>query len=493
MIGAIVTCRPVYLAELMTRRITKRTSRRTHRPKGASSSVLPAEWSAEVRLDIEKLSHDGRGIAHRQGKIQFVEGALPGETVMAQLLSSRGKFDELKVVTIENPSADRVTPPCQHAAVCGGCSLQHLREDAQIAFKAATLREQLAHFGGMTATEEAAITWVPAIRGSAQGYRRKARLGARFIARLNQMVLGFREKNSNLITDVTQCSVLDERVSRQLPALHAVLRDLSVYDRIAQIEIACGDEEAVLILRNLSPLNASDQQALRAFGQACGLHIYLQPKGPDTVQRLWPESGVAGTTAEGAARLHFTLPDFDVRLAAHPADFMQVNAAVNRQMVAQAIDWLDLQAQDRVLDLFCGLGNFSLPLARCAAQVTAVEGDQAMVQRGRENALANGLSNVTFHTADLQADFTRAAWAGEGFDKILIDPPRSGALDVVQYITAFAPQRIVYVSCNPATLSRDARELKARGYRLARVGVLDMFVHTTHVESMALFVSNHSA
>jgi 23S rRNA (uracil1939-C5)-methyltransferase len=261
-----------------------------------------------------------------------------------------------------------------------------------------------------------------------------------------------------------------------------MLHDLDAYSRIAQVEVACGDDVAVMVFRNMDDLSDGDREKLIAFGQAHDLHIYLQPKGPDTVHRIWPES--SGPDDE---RLSYRLDEFDLTMKFHPMDFTQVNAGINRAMVHRAVEWLDVQPGERVLDLFCGLGNFTLPLARRGGQVVGVEGDETMVLRGRENAELNGLDNVDFHGADLHGDFTGQSWAKEGFDKILIDPPRSGAEEICKYLTAFGARRIVYVSCNPATLARDAGVMVRNGYRLVRAGVMDMFPHTTHVESIALF------
>lgn len=435
---------------------------------------LPAE---PVSCQIERLSHDGRGLAHHEGKIQFVDGALPGERVLARFTGSRRRFDELRAVEVIEASAERVPEPCAHAGICGGCSLQHMAPSAQIQFKEATLREQFAHFGGIQPEQ-----WVPPMQGPELGYRRKARLGVRYVSKRDEVLIGFREKRNSFITDVEHCPVLDPRVGMQLPALRDLVRGLTVYRAIAQIEVACGDEAAALVFRHLEPLQDSDLEALVTFGRAHDLQIYLQPGGPDTVHRLWPEGG--------QDRLSYRLEDFGVSLYFHPMDFTQVNADINRQMVAQALEWLDPRPGDRVLDLFCGLGNFTLPLATLAAQVTGVEGDESMVVRGRENVAANGLDNVKFHAANLQGDFTKESWAGDGFDKILIDPPRSGALEVVHYLPAFGARRIVYVSCNPSTLARDAGVLVAAGYRLVKAGVMDMFPHTAHVESMALFIKD---
>ncbi len=432
---------------------------------------LPAE---PVQCVIEKLSHDGRGIAHQNGKIQFVDGALPGEQVTANYVGTRSKFDELRTLSVDVMAPDRVDPPCQFADLCGGCSLQHMASDAQIGFKERTLREHFAHFGGIEPE-----FWQPPLESETLGYRRKARLGVRFVNKRDSVLVGFREKRNSFLADITRCEVLDPRIGERISALRSMLYGLAAHNRIAQIEVACGDDAAALIFRNMDPLSADDTQALIAFGTAHDLHVYLQPKGPDTVYRIWPE--------QGEARLHYRLDEFDLTMAFHPMDFTQVNRGINQAMVARAVDWLDVQPGDRVLDLFCGLGNFTLPLARKALAVVGVEGDEAMVVRGRENASLNRMTNAVFHGANLQGDFVSESWASEGFDKILIDPPRSGALEICGHLAAFGAERVVYVSCNPATLARDAGVLVDKGYRLVRAGVMDMFPHTTHVESIALF------
>ena len=437
--------------------------------------VLPKE---PVRCEIETLSHDGRGIARAGGKTQFVDGALPGETVMAKMVSTRSRFDELRTTEVLEAAPDRQQPPCEFADLCGGCSLQHMSADAQIRFKENTLREHFAHFGGIEPEQ-----WVAPMRSpDSLGYRRKARLGVRYVKARESVLVGFREKRNSFLTDIDRCVVLDPRIGERIEPLRELLHGMAAFDRIAQVEVACGDDTAAMVFRNMDDLVPDDREKLIAFGQAHDLHIYLQPKGPDTVHRIWPESG--GRDDE---RLTYRMDEFDLTMAFHPMDFTQVNAGINRNMVHRAVEWLDVQPGERVLDLFCGLGNFTLPLARKGGQVVGVEGDDAMVVRGRENARLNDLSNVEFHGADLHGDFTGQSWAKEGFDKILIDPPRSGAEEICKYLTAFGANRIVYVSCNPATLARDAGVMVRNGYRLVQAGVMDMFPHTTHVESIALF------
>lgn len=432
---------------------------------------LPVE---PVQCDIEKLSHDGRGIAYRDGKIQFVDGAMPGESVVAKVVGSRSKFDELRTLDVLIAAPERTTPPCDFADLCGGCSLQHMTGDAQIEFKQKTLQENFAHFGGIKP-----LNWEPPMRSPDLAYRRKARLGVRFVPKRDSVLVGFREKRNSFLTDISRCVVLDPRIGERITDLREMLYGLDAHNTIAQIEVACGDDAAALVFRNMETLSAQDYGKLVSFGQAHDLHIYLQPKGPDTVHRIWPETG--------EERLSYRIEAFDLTLKFHPMDFTQVNADINQKMVAQAIDWLELKPDDRVLDLFCGLGNFTLPLARRAGRVVGVEGDDAMVVRGRENAALNELDNVTFYGANLQGDFTSEPWAAEGFDKVLIDPPRSGAQEICEYLATFGAKRIVYVSCNPATLARDAGVLVSKGYSLVRAGVMDMFPHTTHVESIAVF------
>lgn len=434
---------------------------------------LPTE---PIQLSIENMGHDGRGIARDNGKTQFVEGALPGEKVLAQFTDRKSKFDELKTLEVLDASVDRIEPACPKSDICGGCSLQHMHPDAQILLKQKVLEDQFKHFGKL---DLSADVWQPPMTSPTQHYRRKARLGVRYVSKRDEVLVGFREKRNHFITDVLCCPVLDERVEKLLPELRGLIHGLSIARLLPQIEVAAGDDQVALVFRHMSPLTDDDQQALISFGKKHQVEIYLQPKGPNTVHMIWPTLG--------KERLSYRLDEYDLTLSFHPMDFTQVNADINQRMVSRAIDWLDLDPKDRVLDLFCGLGNFTLPLARKAGHVVGVEGDESMVIRGRENAVANGISNLTFYGADLQADFTKASWAQEGFDKILIDPPRSGAMEVVNILSRFGAKRLVYVSCNPATLARDSGILVENGYKLTKTGVMDMFPHTTHVESIALF------
>ncbi len=439
-------------------------SRRNRKPKSYE----------KLELDIDALSHDGRGLALREGKRVFVDGALPKERVLAEVRRKRARFEEATTLEVVSQSETRVEPRCAQAERCGGCSLQHLENQAQIELKQTTLMQQLEHFGGLSPAK-----LLPVMTGPCFEYRRKARLGVRYVAKRDEVLVGFREKGSSFITDIEQCHILDQRVGGQIMALRELIGGLSVYRAIPQIEVAMGDESAALVFRHLEPLQEQDVERLKRFGQTIDIEIYLQPGGIDTVHKIWP--------ADDLDRLSYRLPEFDLEMRFHPMDFTQVNQEINRKVVALAVSLLDPQPDESVLDLFCGLGNFTLALARSGARVVGVEGSEEMVKRGFENARHNKLDKVDFFAADLTQEFATQPWAEQGFDKMLIDPPRSGALEIVREMARFAPKRIVYVSCNPATLARDAGELSLLGYSLSEAGVMDMFPHTTHVESIAVF------
>ncbi len=430
---------------------------------------IPAE---PVEVRIESLSHDGRGVARIDGKVVFIDGALPGERVMFRYTRCRRSNDEGRVLEVLEPSPQRVTPRCNWFGQCGGCSLQHLEPDAQIAAKQQTLMEQLERIGGV---EPAEI--LPPLTGPRWGYRHKARLGVRYVKAKGRVLVGFREKHSGFIVDMDRCEVLHPAIGERIGEIAELIQSLQARQRIPQIEVAVGDDVAALVFRHLEPLVEGDLCRLKAFGERNGLHIYLQPAGPESVTLLWPE----------ISQLVYRLPEFQVEFCFLPTDFTQVNSELNRAMVSRAVALLEPRSDERVLDLFCGIGNFSLPLARMAAEVVGVEGDPALVRRAQENAVRNGLENVFFRVADL-AEETVTGWGKRNFHKILLDPPRSGALEILPQLKAFGAVRIVYVSCNPATLARDAGELVNRyGYHLLSAGVMDMFPHTAHVESIALF------
>jgi len=436
---------------------------------------LPTE---PVNATIHAFSHEGRGICSVEGKTVFVDNALKGEEVSFQYTEKRGKFDEGVAIEIHSASEDRVTPPCEHADICGGCSLQHMSNSAQIAHKQNVLVEQLDHFGGHSyKTDDYEL--VEPLQADVLGYRRKARLGVKFVPKKGGALVGFREKRSSFLATIDSCVVLDTRVGQLITALKNMISELDSNDKTAQLDVAMGDGQVAFVVRHLLPLTDKDQTLWLEFGKEHGLYIYLQPKGPDTVHLLY--------VPDTRDWLSYRLEDYDVEMLFLPMDFPQVNDSINSKMVKRAIEWLEPKADDRILDLFCGLGNFTIPLATQVQNVVGVEGSEAMVKRGQMNAKHHGLSNLEFYATHLQDDFTQEEWAQQGFNKILIDPPRSGALDVVQNITRFNPERIVYVSCNPATLARDAGELKEKGYKLVKAGVMDMFPHTSHTESIALF------
>ncbi len=423
---------------------------------------------------IESLNHDGSGVARVDGKVVFIHGALPGERVIFETTGRRKACDFGKAVEIVQASADRVEPRCAAAGICGGCSLQHMHPHAQIIAKQQVLLENLQHIGKVQPYR----VFEP-VTADPWGYRRRARLGVRHVPKKGGVLVGFREKQSSFIADHVECHVLTQRSAALLPELRALIGSLSCPDRIPQVELADSDEDLVLVFRHLDPLSASDLQKLEVFSDGHSVSVRLQPGGADSVHDLEHAAG---------AVLSYEQPDHQVRFEFRPTDFIQINDAINRLMVSRAIELLSLQPDDRVLDLFCGLGNFTLPLARYASFVTGLEGDAGLVQRARNNARFNQIDNVAFATADLYSEAVNIGAYLKTHNKLLLDPPRSGAIEVVRHIGKSRPERIVYVSCNPATLARDADYLvNTLGYDLAGAGVLDMFPHTAHVESIALF------
>ncbi|HLF30713.1 MAG TPA: 23S rRNA (uracil(1939)-C(5))-methyltransferase RlmD [Xanthomonadales bacterium] len=431
---------------------------------------LPLE---PIEVAITSLSHDGRGVAEIDGKKVFVHGALPGERVRARLLASLRRYDEAEAVEVLQASPRRVQARCAHFGVCGGCVLQHLDPRAQIEAKQDTLLQNLERIGKVSP-----LHILEPLTGPQWNYRRKARLSVRYVVKKERLLIGFRERQGRFVAEMSECHVLDQRVARLLPQLVALANSLDARDRLPQIEVACGDRQCALVMRHMDPLSQPDVAALTAFARENSVAVLLQPGGPDTVHTLEPRE----------LTLDFALPEYGLVLEFGPSDFIQVNADLNRKMIHHALELMQPEPSDSILDLYCGLGNFTLPLARRAGRVTGVEGDAKLVEKARANAARNGIENAAFHVADLAADVAGAAWLKQGYDKILIDPPRSGAEEILSHLAATTAHRLVYVSCHPASLARDAGILlQQHGFSLQAAGVMDMFPHTAHVESIAWF------
>lgn len=423
--------------------------------------------------EIDSLDHDGRGVARIDGKTVFVAGALPGELVRLRRFRRRRRHDEAVMVELLRASPDRVAPRCAHFGECGGCSLQHLSHEAQLEAKGRQVAEDLERIGGVRPD-----AWLPPLAGPIWGYRRRARLGCKYVVSKGRVLVGFRARGSPQLADLQRCEVLAEPVGDLVAALAHLVGELSIHDRVAQIEVAVGDNATVLVLRVLDPPDEADLAKLRDFQSQHAVELQLQPGGLESVVAI----------DRPATPLHYDLPELPAGIGFAPTDFVQVNAGLNRLMIERAIELLSPLESDRVLDLFCGLGNFSLPLARRAARVTGVEGDAGLVARARLNAARNGIGNAEFHAADLFADVSQAPWAGCEYELVLLDPPRAGAREVLPVLVASRPRRIVYISCHAGTLARDAGLLvNEHGYRLVAAGIMDMFPHTSHVESIALF------
>ncbi|TVS12857.1 MAG: 23S rRNA (uracil(1939)-C(5))-methyltransferase RlmD [Wenzhouxiangella sp.] len=431
---------------------------------------LPPE---PVSVAISDLAHDGRGVGRIDDKAVFVHGALPGEVVNARLIARNRRYDEAICTEVVEVSAERIEPACPWFEQCGGCALQHLDHDAQIRFKHKRLVDNLCRIGEVSPRE-----WLEPLAGDAWFYRRRARLSARQVAGKGRVLVGFREKQGRFVADVGHCRVLHPDFSQRLESLSKLLGRLSVADAVPQIETASGDNGSAIVIRHLRPLEPADLMVLKEWSEAEGIAVYLQPKGPDTVHLLWPEQH----------QLDYRIEALDLTLDFHPQDFVQVNAQMNQKLVARAIELLAPGPSDRVLDLFCGLGNFSLALARYADTVVGVEGSASLIDAARANAVGNGVENALFFVDNLSEDVSSTPWFKMSFDSVLIDPPRSGALEILPVVAASGARRVVYVSCNPATLARDAGVLvREHGFSLVSAGIADMFPHTAHVESIALF------
>jgi 23S rRNA (uracil1939-C5)-methyltransferase len=424
---------------------------------------------------VESLDLEGRGVARVAGKVTFIDAALPGETVEIETWRRKPRFDLANAVRIVQPSSMRVSPRCPHYERCGGCSLQHLDTRSQVAIKQRVLEDNLLRIGHVQPE-----TILPAIHGPAWHYRQRARMSVRMVSGKGGVLVGFRERRTHYVVEMDSCEVLPERISALIAPLRAALSATSLTARIPQAEIAVGEGVDVLVLRVLDPPTPDDLERLRAFARAYRVDLYLQPGGPPTLQPFEPAA---------ARQLFYRLPEFDLALAFQPGDFTQVNQAVNQVLVRRAVALLDPQPGEQVADMFCGMGNFTLALARRGAQVTGVDGSRDLVSRGAENAQRNGLGECArFLSADLYAQAGDLLQSIPRLDKMLVDPPRDGAAALIQALGVQAPRRLVYVSCNPATLARDAGVLVTeKGYRFCAAGVVNMFPHTSHVESIALF------
>ncbi|WP_194723019.1 23S rRNA (uracil(1939)-C(5))-methyltransferase RlmD [Noviherbaspirillum malthae] len=436
---------------------------------------------------IESLDMEGRGVGHLQnedgtpGKVIFVEGALPGERVGFQSFRKKPKWEAATLTEIHNESALRVKPKCTYFGTCGGCAMQHLEPSAQVAIKQRVLEDNLWHIGKVKAER-----MMRPIYGPTWGYRYRARLSVRNVQKKGGVLVGFHERKSSFIADMKTCEILPPHVSAMLVPLRRLVETLSIFDQMPQIELAVGASVTALVMRNMAPLTAEDESRLKAFADEYGIQWWLQPKGPDTVYPFYP----------AAVQLDYVLPEFGITMPFKPTDFTQVNHHINRVLVAKALRLLDAQPDDRVADLFCGLGNFTLPIATQVREVVGIEGSTALTERALGNAKINGVAEKTaFHCRNLFEAKTEDFIALGKFDRMLIDPPREGAIDVCQAIVGLAethadlrPKRIVYVSCSPSTLARDAGYLVHQGgYRLTQAGVVNMFPHTAHVESIAVF------
>ena len=424
-------------------------------------------------IDIESLSHEGRGISHNENKVIFTRGALPGEKVVASRTLSRAKYEEADVVEILEPSPDRIEPKCSVYGVCGGCSFQHLSSLNQINAKRNWL--QSAFLGQAKAEPK---EWLEPMQIDSWGYRRKARLGVRYVAKKGKVLVGFRERKSSFITVMSRCEVLHPSLGDNLDILSECIEKLSIKEHVPQIEVAIAEKDTILILRHLEPLSDSDEETLINYAQQLSVTWYTQSGGLDTIKPL-----------TNPVQLTYSIPEHNIEMTFLPNDFTQVNFELNKKMINLAIDLLDLNDQDDVIDLFCGLGNFTLPISRYVNKVVGIEGDTGLVERAKANADANAITNASFYKADLFEDVSGYEWfRKKNYNKALIDPARTGAIEIVELLPKLKVERLVYVSCNPATLARDTARLIELGFLLESAGVMDMFPQTAHVESIALFV-----
>jgi 23S rRNA (uracil1939-C5)-methyltransferase len=426
-------------------------------------------------INVESLSHDGRGVAHVDGKAVFLENALPGEEVNCVYTRRRGKFDEAKAVDIIKSSPDRVAPKCPHFNVCGGCKLQHIKHEKQIFYKTKSFQEQMKHFGNQDA-----VNILSPIIGPVWGYRSRARLSVKYVRKKQKVLVGFHEKSGRYVAEIEGCSILHPAVGEKILELSELISQLSIYNQIPQIEVACGDDIVALLFRHLQALSDKDIELLQKFGDEHGFQIYLQSGGMHTIKPLISNPEPAPLSYKHAQQ--------DIEMLFGLTDFTQINREINQKMVAYVLELLEIQSDEKILDLFCGIGNFTLPIATKCAEVVGVEGGENAIIRAKENAEHNNIKNAEFHCADLTKDLSGLSWAQQKYDKILLDPPRTGAQEICSQIKKFSAKKIVYVSCNHATFARDAKELVSNGYKLQSARMVDMFPHTSHLEIIADFV-----
>ena len=424
-------------------------------------------------IEIEALSHEGRGISHIDNKVIFTRGALPGEKVIASRTLSRAKYEEADVVEVIEPSLDRIDAKCSVYGICGGCSFQHLSSLNQISAKHDWLQSA---FMGQSKVQPK--EWLEPIQVESWGYRRKARLGVRYVAKKEKVLVGFRERKSSFVTVMSRCEVLHPSLGDNLEILSECIEALSIKEHVPQIEVAIAEKDTILILRHLQPLNENDEKVLIDYAKKLSITWYLQSGGLDTIKPL-----------KNPVQLTYSIPKHNIEMSFLPNDFTQVNFELNKKMIDLALGLLDLNENDDVIDLFCGLGNFTLPISRYANKVVGIEGDQGLVERAKANAEQNNITNALFYKADLFEDVSGFEWfRGKNYNKALIDPSRTGAIEIVELLPKLNIERLVYVSCNPATLARDTAKLISLGFSLESAGVMDMFPQTAHVESIALFV-----
>lgn len=427
-----------------------------------------------IDVVIDDLSHDGRGIARVDGKVMFVSGALPNERVMVKHTGGNKNFEEGQTIEVIDASEDRVATKCQYYDVCNGCTMMHLSPEKQISFKQNTLKQNLLKMAKIMPE-----SWLSPLSDQSWNYRRRARLSVRWVIAKDKVLVGFREKNGRFVADMDYCEVLQRPLDELIKPLSEMIGQLRIKQHVAQIEASVADNDVALIVRHLKPIGLEDNKVLMDFAKKYEVRIFSQSKGPKTVIEM----------TENDEPLYFNMPDYNIRMEFLPNDFIQVNARMNMKMINQALSLLKVGKDDVILDLFCGLGNFTLPLAKYVKSVVGIEGEASLVQRAIHNAAINNVNNANFYEADLRQNHQNSDWFQEGFNKVLIDPPRSGAWEVLPLIAQTKANCLLYVSCHPASLARDTdRLVNELGFKLVKAGVMDMFPHTSHVESMALFV-----